>query len=185
MQAYLAKQERLAFVLGTLAGVLFCVGSLSALGAHYWSTDRVPAHPAQPHWGDGMLCLTLFVLGVGVLMWVCSLQWRLYAVLDLRDGVYVRVTGRIELDAAKDAENTSTHYTLVVGDRRFRLRGRDFKRLWAALDGKAAPPEDEVLVPTANLAARAVVSYLAHSPMLLEVRSEAGDVLYFTQHIRA
>jgi hypothetical protein len=39
-------------------------------------------------------------------------------------------------------------------------------------------PAREWLDPPANLAARAIVSYLPHSDMLLEVHDEAGRVLH-------
>lgn len=95
---------------------------------------------------------------------------------DLRDGVFVRTTGRIELDSAWDGEQTT--YALLVGERRFGLACSDFLYLWGMLEAETAAPRYDLLTPPANLAARATVSYLAHSGMLLEVHDGAGRLVY-------
>jgi hypothetical protein len=155
MQSYLAEQERSwrpipALVFGMVGGAIFCGAFLLlTLGVPAVLAGGVPSMLAGARWGDPILLIAGGAVMMGVAMGLGSFKRRGATCRDLRDGVYIRATGRIELESAWDGEQTT--YALLVGERRFGIRRGDFERLWASLDGKAAAPSADLLSPPANL----------------------------------
>lgn len=128
--------------------------------------------------------VVVFVAGSGLVLGVLSLLYSLNETRsvrrDLREGVYVRASRYITL--VKHTGGEQPDYELRLGDRQFSLTRGQFHDMWVGLRDEAEPPQigrDSVkLKAPTRFDARAVVSYLPHSRMLVEVQDETGGSVY-------
>jgi hypothetical protein len=123
---------------------------------------------------DTTTCVGIISMIVAVGIWIFSIGSAWCLRRDLRAGVYIRATGPVTLKSHQGEEAIS--YALVVGDRTFDLGTEEFQRLWTGLSSNAA--RRVVTGPVTEIHTPAIVSYLAHSGMLLEVRDGAGALRY-------
>jgi len=97
---------------------------------------------------------------------------------DVRNGVYYRATGPVVVEEETPGEDLIN--TLLVGEHRFH-GGWRFDRL---RDGLGTTATEAPTRWIKRFTARAIVTYLPCSGELLEVRNEAGDLLYQTPFLR-
>lgn len=138
----------------------------------------ITVKPTELRWELGALITG--AIAVGIVAWSRHAHTSMVLPLqqDMRNGVYCRAIGSVVVEEETPGEDLIN--TLLVGDHRFH-GGWRFDRLRAGLGATATESPTRW---TKRFTAHAIVSYLPCSGQLLEVRNEAGDLLYQADILR-